>query len=228
MPQLLQKMLDEQANVYKVSQAAYFGISLKNHFTKNAFQQGEGTRYQALSYGEKSSTEKLLLSKKWDYVILQDFTLPNIMLSNKPQLWPLEEDIKRIQLIPNLNVSEFILFRMWPTSGSYPKEFSGSKVVNTLEDEVHLINTIYDSIALTTKLSNIPITNCYLDILKNYRNINLYDGPYHPSEYGAYLNACIFFKYFTKQNATSIKYSAGLDSTVIHQIQLVVDKNLAK
>lgn len=219
MPQMLQKMLNNGKQRYNVSQSTYFGITLEKHFSVQPDKNGEGTRYYPLAEGEISSTEKLL-AKEWDHVVLQDYRLPSIAHDGMINVVP---TIQKIRKKYSSNVSEFVLFKMWPNLEKYPKDFSYIKTVKTLDQEVDLINSTYDSIASATQISTPPIAGCYMYIMK-YKNINLHDGPYYPSNYGAYLNACIFYKYFTKQNATTISYTANFDSVTVRTIQEAVDK----
>ena len=79
--------------------------------------------------------------------------------------------------------------------------------------------------ALAANMPTVPATDCFMEIVKNYPNISLaHDINSHPSKLGAYLNACIFYKCFTKQKASTIKYRAGLDKKTTKIIQKVVDK----
>jgi hypothetical protein len=219
MPQILQKMLNGQKQKYTVLQSTYFDIPLEKHFTVQPVQNGEGVRYHPLATGEVSSTETLL-SKNWDYVVLQDYRLPSIGNDGMINIVP---TIQRIQKMHSNNVSEFVLFKMWPNLDPYPKDFGYVKTVKTLDEEVDLINLTYDSIASETHISKLPVANCFMYLMK-YKNINLHDGKYYPSNYGAYLNACIFYKHFTKQNATTITYTADFDSITVRTIQEAVDK----
>lgn len=219
MPQILQKMLDGKEQKYKVVQSAYFDIPLEKHFSVQAVKNGEGTRYYPLPEGEVSSTEKLL-SKDWDYVVLQDYRLPSAANNEMIDVVP---TILNIQKKYRNNVSEFVLFKMWPNLEKYPKDFSYIKTVRNLDQEADLLNSTYDSIASVTHISKLPVTDCYRYIME-YKKINLHDGPYYPSNFGAYLNACIFYKHFTRQNAATISYTAGFDSVSVRTIQEAVDK----
>jgi hypothetical protein len=97
--------------------------------------------------------------------------------------------------------------------------------MNSQNEEIDLINSAYDSVAIATGLPSVPITNCYADVLKNHPDIKLYEDKSHPSRSGAYLNACVFYKYFTKQRASTIKYYADIDKDEAVTIQNIVDKN---
>lgn len=234
MPQILQKMLNMHEEKYKISQSTFFNTSLTQHFTNNLTQTPVGgVSIQPLKEGETSNTEKLLLSKTWDVVILQDGTLQVLTPEIKTnQVIP---TIQNIQKKHKSNVSQFVLFKTWPNLEAYPKQYCDQKptqkeklctpLMNSIEEECSLINENYDAVAKATDLPSVPVTNCFKDILKNHPNIGLYDGKSQPSIFAAYLNACVFFKYITKQKASEIKYSAGLDAATVKIIQDVVDKN---
>lgn len=223
MPQILQKMLDETNRKFNVSQSTYFGTSLEDQLFKSITKQENGKTFIPLENSNgANSTKSLLSSKLWHYLIVQDFNLPNNLdMGNLNTIEP----IKKIQKEFASNLKELLLFKIWPSLTSYPKDYGYTKDVKNLNEECNEINYIFDSIAKATNIKTIPITNCYCDVLKNKKNVHLHDGPYLPSIYGAYLNACVFYKYITKQNASTIKYNSDLDATSTQIIKEVVDKN---
>lgn len=232
-------MFDHAKLNYKVSQSTFPGISLDSHLniiitSKNRDFASSRPKQK----GDTTETEKTLLLKKWDHIILQEGTVRLLIPEVKNlQVIPAIINIKKLS---NYNNTSFILFKTWPGLDTFPKQYcypSGvvspiitklkccSPLINSLDEEAKFINNAYDTVAKATNMKTVPITNCYLEILKSHPNINLYDDDQHPSMLGAYLNACVFFKYFTKKKATSIKYHAGLDEVKIRIIQNVVDKN---
>lgn len=94
-----------------------------------------------------------------------------------------------------------------------------------MDEEINLINSGYDTVAVATGLKTLPITNCFAEIIKKHPNINLYEDESHPSKLGAYLNACVYFKYFTKRKASTIKYNADINDEIANTLKSAVDKN---
>lgn len=239
MPITLQKMFDDAKLNYSVSQSTFPGISLESHLnTIITSKQDDFASSRPKQRGDTSDTERALLLKKWDHIILQEGTVRLLIQEVKTlQVIPAINDIKKLT---NNDNTSFVLFKTWPSLDTFPKQFCYpsrvvsptikkekccSPMIKSLDEEVKLINAGYDTVAKVTNIKTVPITNCYLEILKLHQNIILYDDDQHPSKLGAYLNACVFFKYFTKRKATSIKYHAGIDEEKIRIIQSVVDKN---
>ncbi|MBP6584664.1 MAG: DUF4886 domain-containing protein [Flavobacterium sp.] len=237
MPQILQKILETQNLNYKISQSTYPGISLTQHLNRKAVVIDKETKLTPLSINDTSTTVKLLKLKQWDFIVLQDGTVRLLI-----------PEVKNLMVIAAINSfkentkygkPDFVLFKTWPNLDTFPKQhcypsaiidksitkdMCCSPLMASKEEEAKLINIAYDTVAIATHVSTVPITDCFMEIIKLYPNINLYQDKSHPSKFGAYLNACMFFKYFTKQKARSIKYTAGIDEKIAHTIQDVVDK----
>ncbi len=239
MPVILQKMFDADKLNFKVTQSTFPGMELKGHLTDIITSRTEnGIQVRKKTNGDTTETEKVLSSKKWDYVVLQEGTIKLLIPEAKTLL-----TIPAIQEIKNRvkdSKTQFILFKTWPSLDTFPKQYCYpsiiidksikkeeccSPTIKSLDEEIRLINSNYDTVATTTGLTSLPITNCFADVLKNHPNINLYEDEIHPSKLGAYLNACVFYKCFTKRKAITIKYYADIDEKTALIIQNVVDKN---
>lgn len=58
-------------------------------------------------------------------------------------------------------------------------------------------------------------------VLRNHQEIKLYADEIHPSPCGAFLNACVFYKFITGKNTVSLKFNAKLttqDASVLKEI----------
>jgi hypothetical protein len=191
-----------------------------------------------LKKGDTTQTEKILRSRSWNFVVLQEGTVRLLI-----------PEVRRLQVIPaiqaiknivNGSEPEYVLFKTWPSLDTFPKQYCyPSRVVDksitkekccspmmfSYEEEAKEINQAYDSVAMVTGMITLPITNCFAEIVKIFPNIKLYDDESHPSKLGAYLNACMYFKYFTKRKASTIEYFADIDKKIVLEIQDVVDEN---
>lgn len=237
MPQMLQKMLGNQKINYKVDQATYSGISLTQHLNRKITKTEKGTELTALKPNDTSSTLKKLYSEKWDFVVLQNGTVGLLIpearkLVVKPAILGFKEKLKN-------TTTQFVLFKTWPSLDTFPKQhcypaavidksieknMCCSPLITSIEQEAKLVNEAYDSIAIETNVPTLPITDCYIYVIKNHPTINLYHDESHPSILGSYLCACMFYKYFTKQKASTIKYTGEIDKKSAKAIQDVVDK----
>ncbi len=238
MPAVLQKMFDLSHLNFKITQSAFAGMSLQGHLNDIITEKTDSmisTRPKIK--GDTTETEKLLHLNQWNYIVLQEGTIR--LLIPEVRNFIVIPAIEAIKKIAPKN-AEFIFFKTWPDTASYPKQFCYpgnvidksitkqkccSQTFTSLNDEVKCINMGYDSVSLATKIKNLPVTNCFAEIIKDYPEINLYEDDSHPSKLGAYLNACIFYKYFSKQKAITINYFGDIDKKTALMIQKVVDKN---
>ena len=238
MPQMVQKMLDNQKVKYKVEQETYSGIQLTQHLNRKiTTTTNKGAKLTPLGVNDTSETVNRLYSENWDFVVLQTGTVGLLIPEARrfqvtPAILGFKEKLK------NTN-TQFVLFKTWPSLDTFPKKHCHpsavidksiekgmccSPLITSIEQEAKLVNEAYDSVAIETNVPTLPITDCYMDIIKNHPTINLYHDESHPSILGSYLSACMFYKYFTKQKASTINYTGNIDEKTAKVIQNVVDK----
>jgi hypothetical protein len=238
MPGMLQKMLDSANLNYEIIQATQPGQSLEGHFNDMVDSIVDGSSWtHHKEPGDTTPTEKILYSKKWDHIVLQEgqvrYLIPEVRaLKVVPSLLYIKQLVKA-------NDTKLVLFKTWASIDAFPKQdcYPSTIVDRSIKkqqccsprfkfyyQEASYLNFAYDSVAKVTNIPTLPITDCFAFIVKNHPAINLNDDHCHPSTYGSYLNACVLFKYLTKQKASSIIYFADLDKKSAVTIQNAVDK----
>jgi hypothetical protein len=225
MPETVQKMVNETNSNFKIEQSTFPGMSLSAHLDniiESRTENGISTRKKV--DGEKTETEIKLTEKAWDGIILQEGTVGLLIPEAKNhKVETAIEEIKRRITNPNC---KFILFKTWPSKKDYPKQYCYSKwainhslendkycspEIENLEQEIELINKSYDSVAEKYGLTTSDNGNKFYEVLTKYPQIELYEDDSHPNEYGAFLNACVFYQILTDKKASDLKFNGGIE-----------------
>ena len=225
MPQTLQMMVNETHPNIKIEQITLPGQSLSGHLTEIVTSKTEnGINTRMKEEGEITETEKKIVEKKWDYIILQTGGVGLLI----PEYRELKESkaIANIKKMATNPACIFILFNTWPSKQSYPKNYCYpsrsidksiskkeccSPTINNLEEENQLINQCYDIVAKENNIAKSNNGTKFYEVLIKHPEINLYDDESHPSELGSFLNACIFYQMITHKKATKLKYNGEIE-----------------
>jgi hypothetical protein len=239
MPQMLQRMFDLSNINVKVVQSTYPGVSLKQHLGyKMTYTIDSMCISKPLSPNDTSETVKLLLNEKWKYIIIQEGTIPYLI-----------PEARLLNIIPNIleikgrvadKTTNWLLFKTWvikadsfPQKYCYPsrkihaaivKEKCCSSEINSLSEENKILLEAFNEVCEKAQIKAPPVTECFFDIIQNYPKVNLYEDDSHPSKYGAYLNACVFYCTISGRKASSIKFYLENNMETSILIQEIVDK----
>jgi len=223
MPQMLQKLLDESEENFKIEQSTFPGYSLINHLEMMPDPNQENSSMQK-KIGDTTATEKKLLQKPWDIVILQEGTVKLLIPEAKDSL--VIPSIKKIKKLVTNKDCRFIIFQTWTSQEEFPKEYCYgslqitkkmgdeqycSEKILTKDREIKLIDSMYHTVANTTQIEKSNNGNIAYQFTLTHPEIELYDDEIHPSEEGAFLNACVFYELLTKKKAAKLKYQGTLD-----------------
>lgn len=225
MPQTVQKMLNETDPNIKVEQSTFPGQSLPGHLSDIITSRTEsGITTRKKEKGEKTETEIKIAEKKWDIVILQTGTVSVLIPENRElKTNKAISEIKKLVANPKCR---FILFKTWPLKSKYPEQFCYpsshidesikkkkccSPVLESLEQEVKLINEAYDLVAKENNLLKSDNGNKFYEVRTKYPEIELYEDNSHPNKYGSFLNACIFYQMITNKKASNLKYNGEIE-----------------
>ncbi len=232
MPQLLQKMMDETDPNIKIEQITFPGVSLQSHLDYIIDPEKENSRIEKRP-GDTTSTEKKLIQKPWDVVIMQEGTVRLLIPEAKDSL--VTPAIQKIKKLATNKKCRFIIFHTWASNkAEYPKEycysssiitkkFDGTKYcseeIANLEQEVDLINKAYIFIAKTNTIEKSNNGNIAYKFMKIHPKIKIYDDDQHPSIAGAFLNACVFYEMLTGKKATKLKFNGSLNAKISESIK---------
>jgi len=225
MPETLQKMLNETTTNFRIEHSTFPGMSLDGHLNniiESRTENGISTRKK--EDGEKTETEIKLSEKEWDVIILQEGTVR--LLIPEAKKFKVETAIAEIKNRISNQDCKFILFKTWPSKKEYPRQYCYSKwainhslendkycspEIESLEQEITLINEAYDSVAEKYGLTTSDNGNKVYEILTEHQDIDVYEDNIHPNKYGAFLNACVFYKMLSDKKASDLKYNGEIE-----------------
>jgi len=236
MPQTVQEMLNETNPNIKIDQSTFPGISLNSHLNFILIDKEKNRRRKKVE-GEITATEKKIVQKKWDVVIMQEGTVRLLIPEVKEfQVNPAIDQIKSLVNNPNCR---FIIFNTWPSKKDYPKEYcyTGmivdeslvpdkkycSPIITNKEQELDLINKAYKSVADKNNIEKTDNGNLFFRVEKRNPEIELLEDQIHPSELGAFLNACVFYQILTNKKATDLKYYGKLDRKIANHLKKLAE-----
>ncbi|NER18868.1 DUF4886 domain-containing protein [Spongiivirga citrea] len=228
MPEMLQGMTNETNPEMNIEQISFPGMSLSSHLTniiKSRTENGISTR---MKYeGELTETEKKIVEKNWDVIILQTGTVAVLIPENRAfKTMKAIEQIKSMVTNPNC---EFILFQTWPSKEAYPKKYcyssrsidkslekteSCSPTIENLKQEYELISDSYSILGKKLSLKISYNGEKFYQNLKNNPELELYEDDIHPNKNGAFLNACIFYEMLTNRDCRKLDYKRDLHQNI--------------
>ncbi len=225
MPQKVQMMVNETNPNINIEQITFPGMSLYGHINEIITDETENLiETRKKKEGELTPTEKKIIEKKWDYIILQTGTIR--LLIPEVRDFKINKAITSIKEMVTNPACKFILFNTWSSKGSFPKEYCYtsllidpsitkneccSPTINSLKEECELINHCYDLVAKKNNILKSDNGSKFYKVLTKYPKIDLYDDDYHPSDLGSFLNACIFYQMLTNKKATKLKYNGEIE-----------------
>lgn len=238
MPQTLQKMLDETHPEIRIDQITFPGMSLNAHLSEIITSSTENEiNTRKKNDNEQTETEKKLVEKKWDIIVLQTGTVGVLIPENREL--KINKAISDIKKRVTSRGCQFILFNTWPSKDSYPKKYCypGSMIDKTLQNheycspvmenlrqEVTAINNSYKILSKENNLIQSDNGTKFFDIITKHPEIELYDDETHPSQYGSFLNACIFYKMLTGRRASALNYNGNIEPEKSKLLKSVADE----
>ena len=226
MPSMVQEMLNETHYGINVEQSTFPGMSLDSHLDEIITSSSENSiSTRKKEVGEQTKTEKKILEKNWDVIILQGGTVS--FLIPEARKYNNEVAIEKIKSIVTNSNCRFLLFSTWPSKKSYPKQYCYSEnMINypvsngkhcsenftELKTEVEFINKAYQAVANSQNLEKSNNTDRVYEILKKHKELNLYEDNIHPNALGSFLNACVFYQMISGEKAFNLKYEGNISS----------------
>ncbi|MEO8515240.1 MAG: DUF4886 domain-containing protein [Flavobacterium sp.] len=233
-------MLDETQSNFNIEQSCFPGMTLSDHLNNIIVSKNkdENIEIRLKEKGEITETEKKLISKKWNIIILQEH----------PSYYYFPESINKItvptiqkikQLVNNPNC-KYINFNIWPGGVQYPQKgtcitlnnldwtsnssdtICSSKIDN-LEDEIKRLNQSAQLIANKNGLIQSDHCNLRYKVMKKLPEIILNERDYHPSEAGSFLNACQFYKLLTNKKVLKLNYNGNLNPKEAKLLKEITD-----
>lgn len=248
MPKMVEEMLNEKVLNYNVEQAAFPGMTLNSHLN-NIIYKREGDNIFTIrkSEFEITETEKIISSRSWDLIIIQE--APDMLFSKELVNELVQSDIEEIKALNRNKNCKYIFFNTWiPKVQHYPiksiclsksdfdyvkfpvnnlnsdEKFCSEEILDKKE-HLRILSESLNQINLKQKMTISNHPNIHFNICNNYPEIQLYDDEYHPSKIGSFLNACVFYKMITNKNPTRLHSNAGLDEKTASLLKRIANSN---
>ncbi|MDX1943709.1 MAG: DUF4886 domain-containing protein [Saprospiraceae bacterium] len=231
MPQTLQRMFDANQDGFKVLQSTYPALSLQDHCEK--MPSPDGKNWRKAAKGEVSPTIQLLKSQSWHTVILQEASMQILIPEAKAAFY--DPYIRHLNNIIKTQESKTILYETYAL-GEYPQEYCYpcimidakidkmqccSNSFTNSKQEYRVIKRVYEAAAKKLDAEIAPVGYAFELCRQQYPDIPLQmdNGDPHPSTFGAYLIACVFYQSITQKPATEIIYLGGIEKQIAEQLQ---------
>lgn len=169
------------------------------------------------------NTVKMIESKKWDYVVLQE---QYEMLMSEASVLESVESFKELKKKIKTDNTKIILFSTW---GSKVDSYYGN-----LENVTKKTQVGYESIAKDLSATVAPVGIAWLNAYKEKSSVELwekdklkdegYNSILDPKIDGTYLSACVFFNVILKDTSKGILHYAGLSRIDARFLQGIADK----
>lgn len=228
MPELLQKMFNEQNDNIEVFYRVSPGFSLKNHLKAEIETKSALTNMILNEFNLKR-----LLLEDWDYVILQEgtvrFLIPEVRKYNvETAITEIKNTLKE--------TCRVILFETWVSESAYPKKYCYPKRAiknsnlnnnkycsSTYLNSKNHFEAIKEAYQICSRNSEVGYSNngeLFFKFSKKNPEIKLLEDDIHPSISGAYLNACVFYELLTNKSIEKIEFSGKLTKIDAKKIKL--------
>lgn len=228
MPQVLQKMITETDPHIKVEQISYPGFSLYAHLEHIIEESSEGNvKTRKKRPGEVTETEKKIQEKNWDIIVMQTGGV-NILIP-KIRNRKVNPAIQEIIRLSNCE-AKYLLFNTWTTEINYPQEYCypaavidrtakpGEKFCSPeiLNEEAYaeLLESGYHELANDNALTLTDHAEVFKKVREEHPDIALLEDEMHPSKYGAFLSASVFYESITGKKAGDLRYTADLEEEI--------------
>ena len=242
MPQLLQRMFNENHIKIRVQQSTFSGARLSEHLYKKI----DGGSSRDLALHEMPTTVSKIISQNWDIVILQE-TPVNILIPEQVK-YNYEPSLVKFDSIIKSRKGKTLLYQTYslqvhPVRYSHPgmmliydvensnellkiltKETYYSDSFITSTQELDTIKLVYISAAKKVNAEIAPVGEAFELCRKKYPELDLFDDNHnHPSLIGAYLIASVFYRSITGKHTATINYTANMDKSIIDKLLSIGD-----
>lgn len=164
----------------------------------------------SLGYHIKSETTQALLARRWDHVVLQVLSSDQYSAEQSPQAWQdatsLIREVQGKGSIPAMFVTWRYTDRCVKDAGmptAEAKAFSPSGYANMHTN----IQEQHARLAASTGVDLINVGLVWEALQSQPLRFSLYDDCNHPSIYGSYLSALMFYNYFSGNDVANVTFS---------------------
>lgn len=242
-PKLLAEMFERSNLNISVYQATKDGFSIFRHF-QVITGEGNGEKAICKNFNRKDTVfVKLSKNEKWDFVILQDAVVPLLIPEERNVV--VENHIRKLNDLINDLGGKVILFQPYTITNKYPIQYcySATSAKGTycddgiccsdsllnIEQEFEIILKATNQIAKKLDLKIAPIGLAFKKAQQQFPEILLFDDQdFHPSKFGAFLMASVYFQTITEKNPNILRYSGEIDKVSANNLFTVANQTFHK
>ena len=190
MPDMVRSIADSAgyANMLQVVMDAEPGVSLETHMD--------------------DPNTQALLAQRWDHVVLQVLSSDQYSAERAGRTWEVAADLIREAQAKGSTPAMFVTWRytdQCKDNQGMPK----SAVGVSPSGYANMHRNIQEQHARLAALTGVDLVNVGLvweDLQSRPQSFTLYDDCNHPSIYGSYLSALMFYGYFSKREVTDVTF----------------------
>jgi hypothetical protein len=143
---------------------------------------------------------RVLLGQHWDYVVLQEQSAFGTPEATDWVVWEIDSMVRA-------HCGKTLLY----TTNGFPADFYNS---------IRYIINGYTAVMESNRVSVVPCGNAWRKLMVSGSTINPFNGgDYHPSIYGQYLNACVFFSALYRRSSSGLPTLGGISATSAATLQ---------
>lgn len=185
----------------------------------------------SLGYHIKSEKTQALLSQRWDHVVLQVLSSDQYSAQKSGPAWDDAENlIKEVQAKGDLPV----MFVTWRYTDQCIKDAGMPDKADDLSAagyaDMHLnIQRQHARLAALTGVALVNVGMIWEALQSQPKDFNLYYDCNHPSIYGSYLSALMFYSYFSGNDVLNVTFRpSAMSAEDAEMLRKVVSDYLAK
>jgi hypothetical protein len=185
----------------------------------------------SLGYHIKSDKTQALLAQHWDHVVLQVLSSEQYSAQHAGSAWDDAENLIREVQAKGSLPAMFVTWRytdqctrnagMPPTAGDVSPAGYANMHVNIQQQHARL--------AALTGVDLVNVGMVWEPLQSEKKDFNLYNDCNHPSVYGSYLSALMFYSYFSGQDVLDVTFRPeGISAEDAAMLRKAVSDYLAK
>jgi len=148
----------------------------------------------------KGKALKKIKEKEWDIVVLQEYS--NGPIINKEDFYKYSK----------------IFVRESRRTGAKPIFYMTFSYKDN-DDMTSLLSSSYLSVAKELKCEVVPVGIAWQKVIKNRKDINMYTDFKHPSKYGTYLAAAMFYSFLTNKPPSNSEFDYNIEPEILVYLQ---------
>jgi len=162
---------------------------------------------------ESKNTLAMIESQKWDYIVLQENS--HNLETERLLAGEMYPAVRQLDALIKKNGAQTVLFVTWADKFT----FSEKGYASLAEMQSHITSS-YTQIAAEVNAAAAPAGPAWMMASSQNPELELWDGDAnHPSLLGSYLNACVFYAFFTQTSPEESGYTHNLPPEIAQALQ---------